>query len=296
MWLMKSIYSKYILLLWIVILVAHTTKAQENSRINSSTRVGIVLGGGGALGYAHIGVLQALDEADIRPTFIAGTSMGALVGVLYAAGYTGEELLQIVREYKLTSTTGIINLSGKNSRRGLSNFARVRKMLVEKIPTNSFDSLSIPFACTASNVQTGELMIRSKGGQLTDWVLASASIPGIFQPQLIDNAYYCDGGLMDNLPVAAIPDNVADIVIAIDLVPTDQPETETYFSKEYTMVNVYGNFLLRQMSRQGYANADVVIRPNSGTRYGIMDFSQYQYFYQQGYDTMQAWLSEHVSQ
>lgn len=286
---------RYFVLLLLGLMTIQGSWGQENVHITSSTRVAVVLGGGGALGYAHIGVLQALDEAGIRPTYVAGTSMGALVGVLYAAGYSGTELLQIVRDYRLTSTSGIINLSHKNTRRGLSNFARVRKMLDEKIPANSFDSLSIPFACTASNVQTGELVIRHAGGQLTDWVLASASIPGIFQPQLIDNTYYCDGGLMDNLPVAAIPDNVADIVIAIDLVPTDQPETETYFSKEYTMVNVYGNFLLRQMSREGCAMADVVIRPNTGTRYGIMDFSQYKYFYQQGYDSMKAWLSKHVS-
>lgn len=287
---------KYYALLLLGLMTIQGSWAEENVHITSSTRVAVVLGGGGALGYAHIGVLQALDEAGIRPTYVAGTSMGALVGVLYAAGYSGTELLQIVRDYRLTSTSGIINLSHKNTRRGLSNFARVRKMLDEKIPANSFDSLSIPFACTASNVQTGELVIRHAGGQLTDWVLASASIPGIFQPQLIDNTYYCDGGLMDNLPVAAIPDNVADIVIAIDLVPTDQPETETYFSREFTMVNVYGNFLLRQMSREGCAKADVVIRPNTGTRYGIMDFSQYPYFYQQGYDSMKAWLSEHASQ
>lgn len=268
--------------------------AQDSIRITDSTRVAVVLGGGGALGYAHIGVLQALDDAGIRPTYVAGTSMGALVGVLYAAGYSGEEMLQIVREYRLNSTTGIINLSHKNTRRGLSNFARVRKMLTEKIPADSFDSLSIPFACTASDVQTGQLMIRREGGQLTDWVLASASIPGIFQPQLIDGTYYSDGGLLDNLPVAAIPDSVADIVIAIDLVPINQLETETYFSKDYPMVNVYGNFLLRQMSREGCSKADVVIRPNSGTRYGIMDFAQYQYFYQQGYDSMRKWLSENI--
>ena len=283
---------KHCFLLLLALIQPHAY-AQNSSQVTTSTRVAVVLGGGGALGYAHIGVLQALDEAGIRPTYVAGTSMGALVGVLYAAGYSGEELLQIVREYKLTSTTGGINLSGKNSRRGLSNFARVRKMLNEKLPTNSFDSLSIPFACTASDVQSGQLVIRHEGGQLTDWVLASASIPGIFQPQLIDNTYYCDGGLMDNLPVAAIPDSVADIVIAIDLVPTAEPATEIYFSKEYSMVNVYGNFLLRQMSRVGCAKADVVIRPNTETQYGIMDFSQYQYFYQHGYNTMKAWLNEH---
>lgn len=285
---------RYYIVLLLGLMTIQVSWAQKNIPLAPSTRVAVVLGGGGALGYAHIGVLQALDEAGIHPTYIAGTSMGALVGVLYAAGYSGEELMQIVREYKLTSTTGIINLSHKNTRRGLSNFARVRKMLDEKLPTNSFDSLPTPFACTASNVQSGQLMIRREGEHLTDWVLASASIPGIFQPQLIDNAYYCDGGLLDNLPVAAIPDSVADIIIAIDLVPTAQPETETYFSREYTMVNVYGNFLLRQMSKEGCAKADVVIRPNTDIRYCIMDFVQYQYFYQQGYDSMRKWLSENI--
>lgn len=283
-----------VMLLGLSILATQFSLAQSRIQLAPTTRVAVVLGGGGALGYAHIGVLQALDEAGIHPTYVAGTSMGALVGVLYAAGYSGEELIKIVRDYKLTSTMRVINLSHKNKRRGLSNFARVRKMINDKIPADNFDSLPTPFACTACDVQTGKLVIRHEGDQLTDWVLASASIPGIFQPQLIDGTYYCDGGLMNNLPVAAIPDGVADIVIAIDLVPTSEPETETYFSKDYPMVNVYGNFLLRQMSREGCAKADVVIRPNTDPRYGVLDFSEYQYFYQQGYNTMKAWLSKHT--
>lgn len=286
-------FCKYCLLLLLNVMAIHAS-AQDSIKITPSARVAVVLGGGGALGYAHIGVLQALDEVGIRPTYIAGTSMGALVGVLYAAGYSGQELMQIVRDYRLTSTTGIINLSHKNTSRGLSNFARVRKMLNDKLPSNSFDSLAIPFACTASDVKTGELIVRREGGQLTDWVLASASIPGIFQPQLISDTYYCDGGLLNNLPVAAVPDDVADIIIAIDLVPTTEPKTETYFSKDYPMVNVYGNFLLREMSKDGCSKADVVIRPNADTRYGIMDFSQYEHFYQQGYNTMRSWLNENI--
>lgn len=297
--------NKYILLLCVGLLSAHISFAQESSSAPTNSPcpswgkgVGekgfaLVLGGGGALGYAHIGVLQALDEAGIRPTYIAGTSMGALVGVMYASGYSSEEMLKIVRDYKLTSTSGIINLSPKNTRQGFSNFANVRKMLNKKLPSNSFDSLPIPFACTATNIQSGELVVRNSGDQLVDWVLASASIPAVFQPQLIDSVYYCDGGLMDNLPVAAIPEGVADIIIAVDLVPTAQPATDVYFSKDYPMVNVYGNFLLSQMSQSGRAKADVIIQPNVDTRYGVMDFSQYKSFYQQGYDAMKSWLNEH---
>ncbi len=255
-------------------------------------RVAVVLGGGGALGYAHIGVLQALDEAGIHPTYVAGTSMGALIGVLYAAGYSGEELLQIVRDYRLYSSTRILEPSGKNPRRGMGSFRHVRKMLQDKLPHNSFDSLPIPFACTATNLMTNQLTIRQHGDQLTDWVLASASIPVVFQPQLIADTFYCDGGLIDNLPAACVPDDAADIIISIDLVPTDVPDASGYFSKQYSALNIYGNFLLSHNSEEGRAASQVVLRPNKNTRYGIMDFGQYEQFYRQGYECMKEWLGQ----
>lgn len=253
-------------------------------------RVAVVLGGGGALGYAHIGALQALEEVGIRPTCIAGTSMGALIGVLYAEGYTSKQLLQIVRDYRLYSTTRIMRPASKHWKRGIGSFEPVRTMLRDKLPHDSFDSLSIPFICTATNLSTQQLAVHSTGNHLIDWVLASASIPIVFQPQMIDSVYFADGGLIDNLPVAHVPESLYDIVIAIDLVPTEEMKTELFFTKKYSALNVYGNFLLAHNSQLGRSLCDYLIRPNQSPQYGIMDFEQYEHFYQQGYQAMRIWL------
>lgn len=259
----------------------------------TSPRVALVLSGGGALGYAHIGVLQALDEAGIRPSIIAGTSMGAIVGAVYAQGYSGDQLFDYVVQRRLHTISRNVHVSLRHVGKGIGSYKHVRRLLNDAIPHDSFDSLSIPFLCVATNIRTGQPEIRTSGDRLADWVLASASIPVIFKPQLIDGNYYCDGGFVDNLPACHLPEGSYDICIGIDLVPSHTPTTTDYFSKEYLVNDVYGNMILNINSDKGRQCCDYIITPHDDVEYGILDFRRYKQIRQRGYDAMRQWLQDH---
>ena len=262
------------------------------SQVAGQTRVALALSGGGALGYAHIGVLQALDEAGIKPVFIAGTSMGAIVGMVYAQGYAGDELYTMVKERRLHTIYRNVHVSLRHVDRGLGSYKHVRKLLSDAAPHDSFDSLAIPFLCVATDIATGDAVARSSGSHLCDWVLASGSIPVVFKPQMIEGRYYCDGGFVDNLPACHIPDSCYDVLIGIDLVPSPLPEQERFFKRHYKADNVYGNMILDINSHRGRSCCTALVRPHGDTRYGILDFRHYEILRQRGYDAMKQWLEQ----
>lgn len=279
---------KRIILLLSVILLSIAPLPAHNP-----PRIALVLSGGGALGYAHIGVLQALDEAGIRPSIIAGTSMGAIVGSIYAQGYTGDQLFQFAQERRLHNISRNVNVSLRQVNKGVGAYKNVRKLLNDAIPHDSFDSLAIPFVCVSTNVRTGSPEVRSSGCNLADWVLASASIPVVFKPQQIEGEYYCDGGFVDNLPARYLPRESYDICIGIDVVPTTTPTTDDYFSFGYTISDVYSNMIMDINSKEGRQHCRYLIRPHTDVRYGILDFRHYKTLRQRGYDCMKAWLQSH---
>ena len=156
-------------------------------------RVGISFSGGSARGYAHVGILKALSEHGIEPKILSGTSMGAVVGVLYAAGYTPEEIQEIlVRETfsKVTSfawqTTGLLKMQ------------KLRPVL-KKYIADDFAGLKKPLFIGIANLNEARKELRSSG-PLHEYLIASCSVPGIFAPVSIDGSSYVDGGLMCNLP------------------------------------------------------------------------------------------------
>ncbi len=157
--------------------------------------IGIALSGGGARGIAHIGVLKALEENNIKPDIVAGTSMGAIVGVLYAAGLKANEINTLFKEEKIYKWFKV-----EWFRPGLLSLAGVKDLLLKNIGHNEFDKLQRPFSLAVSNLNTGKGEIIRKGGQLTEWVIASAGVPIIFTPVEINGFTYVDGGLFHNLP------------------------------------------------------------------------------------------------
>ncbi|QGY44998.1 patatin [Maribellus comscasis] len=181
-------------------------------------RFGIALSGGGARGIAHIGVLETLEKYGIKPKIISGTSMGAIVGAFYAAGYPPKEILEIVSSRKFHK---LINWHLPFS--GLIDMDKVQEVMVEKIEKDDFSALKIPFYCAVTNLNSGLFEIKSKG-KLFQWVLASASIPVVFEPQIIDGQTYVDGGLLNNLPAASIRDK-CEVLIGVH-VNHNGPEDE----------------------------------------------------------------------
>lgn len=172
-------------------------------------RVGLVLSGGGARGFAHIGVLRALERAGAHFDVVAGTSMGAIVGSLYAAGHTAEEIYEIAKE---TTWRDVIDIS---LQAGLIKGDKLEAFLAAHLPA-TFEELELPMAITTTDVESGEAVMITHG-DLLKAVRASSSFPGAFEPITYGGRTMADGGIVNNLPTAAATNLGANRVIASDV-------------------------------------------------------------------------------
>jgi len=253
-------------------------------------KVGVTLCGGGARGFSHLGVLQALYEYNIHPEVIAGTSMGAILGAFYAQGYTPQELHDIILKEKFYKINNILHL-GKEKRKlaGFSSHKNIQKIFSKYLPHNSFDSLQYTFYLCVANLNTGAAEYIHSGNHLHEYLLGSSSIPGLFTPIFIDSCYYVDGGILDNFPARAIR-NECDILIGLEsgaeLPDFEIKKTKDVISRSLSVV-VYNNSL------PGYAVCDYMINTNIDQHYGLMDFKKFEDIYQAGYQTAIQWLQEH---
>jgi NTE family protein len=181
------------------------------SIFKKQTKVGLALGGGAARGLAHIGVLKALDEAGIRIDCVAGTSVGSIIGALYCAGYSWQEIkdaAQSINWGKLISPTIPIM--------GLLKTEKLKNLLSKLLKKKSFPDLDIPFSAVAVDIATGEEVVLKKGS-VSKAVQASSSIPGIFEPTPVGGRLLVDGGLVNNVPADLVREMGANLVIAVDL-------------------------------------------------------------------------------
>src|SRR5690554_1174894 len=169
-------------------------------------KIGLVLSGGGARGAAHIGVLKAFEERDVSPTHISGTSVGAIVGALYANGVHWSEILNFLK------TTSVFHTKRfAFNKPGFLDTEKFYDDLKVYFPRDNFDSLNKTLFITATNILTGNLKIFSKG-QLIKPVIASASFPGVFTPTEINGSYYIDGGILNNFPVEPLKQHCDKII------------------------------------------------------------------------------------
>jgi len=175
-------------------------------------KLGIALGSGSARGWAHIGVLRALAEQGIIPDFIAGCSMGAMVGAACAAGrIEGLETYALSLDWK-----GVVGLLDLGLRGGLIKGDRLLNMYRGKFVECQFSELALPFAAVATELATGkELWLRE--GKVSDAVRASCTVPGLFRPVWLDGRYVVDGSVVNPIPVSLCRAMGAEVVIAVDL-------------------------------------------------------------------------------
>ncbi len=206
-------------------------------------KVGLVLSGGGAKGFAHIGVLKVIDSLDVKIDYIAGTSMGAIIGSLYASGYSGKQLDSIFRavnfediindnlprsaktfyerdnseKYAVTLpfTNFKINLPSALSR-GQNVFNLMSMLTLHIGDISDFEKLPIPFFCVATDVETGQDVILDSGN-LAQAVLASGAFPSLFQPVIIDDRVLIDGGVINNYPIDELKAKGMDVIIGVDV-------------------------------------------------------------------------------
>ncbi len=260
-------------------------------------KIGLALGGGGARGCAHVGVLRVLEQMHIPVDYIAGTSMGAAVGALYASGLSADEIEQALTTIDwrdaLSDHTRFKDLSfrrkedesryltefeaGLRGRRlalplGLRSGQKLRFIvqshLIPVAGIHDFSKLPIPFKAVAADIETGDAVVLDHG-DLEEAIRASMSIPGVFAPIRIDGRMLVDGGLADNVPVDVVRAMGADIVIAVD-VGSPLLKTErlgSYFS----VTNQVLTLLTRRNAEAQIAGASVVIVPPVAD-FGTLDF------------------------
>lgn len=178
--------------------------------------IGYALGGGGARGLSHIGVLKVLEKEGIRPDFIAGTSIGALVGALYASGLSAAELERLALSLNRRQLARFLDLTFPFS--GLIQGRRVTSAIETLIGNVSFTDLKIPLACVATDLNTGrEVVIRK--GSVSEGVRASIAIPGVMTPSLVGKQWLVDGGIVNEVPASVCRRMGIKYVIGINVVP-----------------------------------------------------------------------------
>jgi NTE family protein len=293
----------------VLVLTQITTLFAQNGR---RPRIGLVLNGGGALGLAHIGALQWMEEHHIPIDVIAGTSMGGLVGGAFATGETPEQIRALVEgidwnqilsdgtpyrdlsfrrkedrtQYPVSLLLGV----GKKirSQEGYKAGQQVQ-LLLDKIAlpysqVENFDDLPTPFACVATDLVSGkEHVFRS--GSLSQAMRATMSLPGIFAPVRTDNAVYADGGLLDNLPVDVAKQMGADITIAIYLQTASLKATE-----KLSTVGVLGRSLSVMIAAnelKSMEQADVLVNVPLQD-YTALDYDKTRALIQKGYEAAQS--------
>ena len=219
-------------------------------------KVGLVLGGGSARGLAHIGILKVFQEEDIPIHFVVGTSIGALVGAVYAAGSNLDYLAGIARELEWKQI-----LDPNFSRMGLFRGDKLQELVDILVKGKKIEELCVPFAATACNLETGHEVIIQEGS-VAKAVRASCSLPGIFKPVHLDGKLLVDGGVCGRLPTVAARKLGADLVIAIDV--GGWPKHEKINNMFGILSQTFHIFESRLALEQG-GEADLVIRPQVGT-------------------------------
>ena len=176
-------------------------------------KIGLALGSGSARGWAHIGVIRALKEAGIQPDYVAGTSIGALVGAVYASGDI-DSLEEVVLKFDWKRIAHFFDVVFPKS--GLIDGNKVADFVRAHVKEINIEDLPLPFSAVSTNLTTGREVILSKG-DIIEAVRASISVPGIFTPVKKDGIILVDGGLVNPVPVSVVRKMGADFVIAIDL-------------------------------------------------------------------------------
>jgi NTE family protein len=169
-------------------------------------RIGLVLSGGGARGIAHIGVLKALEELGVEIHCLAGTSAGSIVGALASAGYSADEMLDIILK-----TSFLRTMRPSWTIKGLLTLEGLKSALKTHITVDTFEELKKPLTVAATNIGKGKIQY-FKQGDLYSAIMASCCVPAVFSPVQIGQDYFVDGGVMDNLPAKAIRDQ-CDLLI-----------------------------------------------------------------------------------
>ncbi len=237
-------------------------------------KVGLVLSGGAARGFAHVGVIEALNEHGIYPDVVSGVSAGAIAGVLYCDGYGPHEMLEIIKDRSLFRY-----ISLAIPKNGLLSMDNMQEVLNEGLRAKRFEDLKIPFYCNATNLNKGTAEYFHKG-ELLQKIMASATIPMLFKPVVMNGYTYVDGGVMDNFPVTPIWKKV-DKIIGVHVNPTGEvKEIKGLIKIAERSFHISVNSHIDQMAD----SCDLFIQPEKLKKFGLLSVSDGKKIYEVGYE------------
>ena len=291
----------------------HWSSSQESER--KTPRVGLVLSGGGAKGLAHIGVLKTLDSLGVRVDYVAGTSMGAVIGGLYASGYTGKQLDSIITATKFdllisdevprksktfyerkNAEKYALSLPFNNFKihlpssisRGQNVFNLLSKLTLDVNGIDDFSKLPIPFYCIATDMQTGQEVVLDHGN-LAQAIAASSALPTLYQPQILDNKVLMDGGIVNNYPIVGLESKNLDIIIGVD-VQDNLLEVKELESVSNIMIQI-NNFKAAKEMKDKSKLTDIYIKPEVSD-YSIVSFKDSAIIMDKGQEATAPYLEE----
>ncbi len=287
-----AMFRKGILLLSLMVNVLLTAQDRKQGK---DLKVGLVLSGGGAKGLAHIGALKVIEEAGVKIDYIGGTSMGAIVGGLYASGYTANQLDSIFRntdfvtliednlprgaksfyekeaseKYALTLPFNNFKVSFPPAYSGGQNiYNELVRVLYHVKDVSDFSKLSIPFLCIATDVETGEEVILDRG-YLPEAIMASGTLPSLFEPATMGDRVLIDGGVVNNYPVEEVKKMGADVIIGVD-VQHGLRDREALLSATEILLQINNYRTALDMVEKSKLT-DIYIKPEMGD-YSVIDF------------------------
>jgi NTE family protein len=242
--------------------------------------IGLALGGGAVLGGAHIGVLQALKEKQIRIDYIAGTSIGALVSALYAFGVSCDEMRKMALDLDWLDVSGL-----SFSKFGILNNEKIGAMVRKLIGDATFSQANIPLAINATDIGTGSKVIL-RSGSVAKAVMASTAVPGVFIPVEIDGRKLVDGGVLENVPLTALQNMGAEYMIGVDLNASQK------FEEPHNVIDVLINTVktgLISATRLQTIKADLLMEPDLSA-YNLYNPAKIAEIIDKGYEEAKTFL------
>lgn len=234
----------------------------------------MVLSGGGARGFAHVGVLQALEESGIYPSEIAATSAGSLIGAFIADGLSAGELKEMV--LKNIHLGLLVDFS--NIRSGIISLNKLGEFIGKNLRHQRIEDLPIPFYPTVTDMRDGSQVI-FRSGAIVPVIVAASSIPGAFAPVMIDGVPYGDGGLFNNLPVEPFAERKGD-VIAVHVNPVSLFDEQASFAKIVDR-SIHLSFL--KTIKAAADGCRLLIEPPGLSRFGMFDVHKLNDIYETSY-------------
>ena len=292
-----SFACKNMLMCMALVLLNTTFMFAQDTENEERPKIGLVLSGGGAKGMAHIGALKVIEQAGIKIDYIGGSSMGAIIGALYASGYTAAELDSMFNatnfgsliqdnlprsaktfyekedseRYALTLPFNNFKVSVPPAYSGGQNiYNELVRLLYHVKDIKDFNKLPTPFVCIATDIETGKQVILDSG-YLPEAILASGTLPSLFEPTVIDDKVLIDGGVINNYPIDEVLAMGADIIIGVD-VQHDLSDRESLLSATEILLQINNYRTVADMKRKS-EKTDIYIKPKI-EQYSVIEFNK----------------------